>query len=154
MAGFFLSRLGHAHRVGAHVGDEAYPLTGTDVLALIESLGDGHGLFGRKAQPSAAFLLKSAGPKRRRRLPAPLTLGYLVYNIDRAFKIVDDTLGFGLVLKVGVLAPDFDQFCDEGLGLLFVRGVLLLEFCFNGPILNWYECLDLSLALTDQAQCH
>ena len=49
--------LGDAHGVSTHVGDETYT-GGTDVHALVELLGNLHGLAGGEAQPIRRRLLQ------------------------------------------------------------------------------------------------
>src|SRR2546429_1120439 len=57
-------RIGHAYRVGAHVGDEAHGALLPDLDPLVQLLGEPHRDRGREAQLLGGFLLQGAGAKR------------------------------------------------------------------------------------------
>ena len=56
--------VGNAEAVGSHVGDQADRAGAVDVDALVELLGDLHGLLAREPQPDDGLLLESAGLER------------------------------------------------------------------------------------------
>ncbi len=149
---FGLGCFRHVNRVGAHVSDEAHPLTTADVLARIQRLGDGHRLFRGEAQFTAGLLLQGAGHERRGRAAADLAAGDLLHYIDRALQIIHDGLGIGLILQVRVLATDLEQPGDKALGLPLGLRLLLSQLRLDGPVLDRHEGLYLALPLTDQAQ--
>ena len=72
LRGLLQGLLGHGHRVGAHVGDQAHALAAAQVDALVELLGDAHGPLRREAQAIGGRLLQRRGDERRGRTLARL----------------------------------------------------------------------------------
>ena len=64
--------VGQAHAVGTDVGDQAQRAAALDVHALVELLGDLHGLARGEAQLAAGLLLQVRGGERRSRMLVPL----------------------------------------------------------------------------------
>ena len=65
LAGLLLRLRGHAHRVGAHVGDETDRALVAELDALVELLGQHHRLLGREVELAARVLLQRGGDERR-----------------------------------------------------------------------------------------
>ncbi len=103
--------------VGPHIGDEADRLA-VDVDALIEPLGDAHGVRGGKAELAARFLLQRRGGEGRGRI-APAGFRLDVRDGEgRAFERLLEGLGFGALADVeplDLLAIGTDETRLEGL---------------------------------------
>ena len=83
-----------AHRVGAHVGDEA---DGLAADSFVELLGDAHGTRGAHAEPVARRLLEGAGGERRHGPAALLALRHRSDGELRALECRREAVGRGFV---------------------------------------------------------
>ena len=131
---------GHVDAVGPHIGDQP---------SLIEALGCRHAGLGAHAQLAAGLLLQGRGHERRPRIAAgglgrdrddpQIAAGHRAERHGRLF-------GGGQVEAFEPLSGQLDQ-----AGVIFIAtgrrqpGV-------DGPVFTGAECLDLHLAVHDQAQ--
>src|SRR6185437_1451853 len=137
--------------VGAHVGDES-DLALADVDALVQLLGDAHGLLRAEAQFARGFLLQRGGREGRGGIALAL----------RAVHGQHGQLALGGFLKraLDVARSDFGrkaELLDFGYQVLdqLARKFLLrmFELGVDGPIFARDEGGDFVFALADHAQC-
>jgi hypothetical protein len=91
---------GQRHRVGAHVGDEAYGAF-AEIHAFIQLLRQPHGALRRETQLAGGFLLQRGGGEWRRRIALALLA---VDGIDGELAsggLVERGLGFARIAFVG-----------------------------------------------------
>ena len=146
------------HRVGPHVGDEADLALAGEVHALVQLLGDPHGLARGEPELAGGLLLEGGGGERRGRGPLDLLLANLQDAEGGVPQALDVLLGLLLggedvALLVGgggqLLLPDLDQPGQEW-ALLRLRR----EPGVDAPVLLGLERLDLPFAVDDQPQRH
>ena len=147
LAGLLDRRIRDAHRVGAHVGDEADRSLLTQLDALVQLLRGAHRAAGGEAELLGRFLLHRAGRERRRRLAAALAGGNRRHDKRQLLDFGDDgaRCGFGFDLRLVPL---------ELLEPRLERLAVLLQVGGNGPVLLRDELPDFFLALDDQPQRH
>src|SRR6185295_8943882 len=140
--------LGHAGRVGAHVGDETGRAAVADLAPFVEPLGEGHGALDGEAVPPRRFLLQAAGDERRRRtLPRLLAL-HLGDDEAAAFQIADDARRLLAVVDFGLAAFDAVQAGVED------RRLGGLEIGAEQPVFLGAEGLDRGLPVADHLEGH
>ena len=143
-----LGLLGHPHRVGAHVGDQAHRALRSELDALVELLGQHHRLLGREVELAAGVLLQGGRDERRGRVAPPLAPGHRLHPPLLAVEGGHHRERLGLRGQVGLLAAYLAQ------GRLELRRLLGPEASVERPVLGRDEGLDLALALGDQAHRH
>ena len=137
----------HLRRVGTHVGDQADgSLFAAEIDAFIQTLGDHHRPLDAEAQLARGVLLELAGGEGRGRT-APALARFNRTNrpvglLQRGFYL----LGFLAVGNRRLLVANADKTGVEG------RRLLPLQMRVDGPVLFLIKCLDLALALDDEAQ--
>ena len=133
------------HRIGAHVGDEAHRLPGPQVDALVELLGQHHGLLGGEPQLADGLLLQLARRERGRRVLADGLLLDLLHDEGRTVDFVQDLPGRRFVRYADLLLALFDELGGKR------RGRVALQVGRDRPVLLGLEGLDRALALADDA---
>jgi hypothetical protein len=146
-----VDRLGHdRHAVGSHVGDEADGLA-VEIHALIEALGDLHGLLGGEAQLARGVHLQRRGGERREGVALH---GFLLDRDHAELALLDrrlDGRSLGLRLDVELFQGGAGDGVEPGRELLSPSGG---EQRLDGPVFLASEGLDLGLAVADEAQRH
>ena len=136
--------------VRSHIGDEADGLS-AQVDALVEALGDLHGLLGREPELAGGVHLQRRGCKRRERVALH---GLLVDRDDAELALLDrrlDGVRIRSVLDIELFqrgAVDSVEPSRELLGSCRRHGG------FDRPVFLAAEGLDLCLAVADEAQRH
>ena len=140
--------LGEALGVGTHIGNETHGADAGDLHALIELLGQGHGLLGRHAQLPGGLLLEGGGDKGRR--GRPLFLGALDAENPElpALQGGGDGLGLGLAVKLPLLGVPVEP-GRKAAGLLHP-----VQVHVDGPVLLGDKGPDLVLPVHHQPCGH
>ena len=138
----------HPHGVGAHVGDQADGAFAAELDALVELLGEHHGLLRREVELAARLLLERRGDEGRGGIPSPLPARDALDPPGGAVEPGHDLEGLGLGGQARLLTLDLTEGGRE------VGRVLALEPRMQRPVLGGHEGLDLALALRDQAHGH
>jgi len=134
---------GHADGVGAHVGDQPHGAFLAELDALVELLGDHHGLLGREAEPARGLLLELARREGGQRVALRLLALDGAHREGRCLEPLDQFPGLGVACDLGLLPRDLDEPGLEG------RRVGPLEGRRDRPVLLGREVADLLLALAD-----
>ena len=148
--------VGDVHRVGPHIGDEPDRTLARKVDALVQALGERHGLAGAEPQLAGGLLLQRRGRERRRRGSLALLLldlGHAVGGTVQAFHVLR-----GIRLRAQVNALLVRSGGDLALGDLHQASHESLLWPLIGrqpdvdaPILDGVERGDLTLAFNDQS---
>ena len=88
--------------IRTQVCDQAHSALSLDIHALVQLLGDPHGLLSGEIQHLGGFLLQGTGGERNRRLLAAFSVLYIFHHI-----ILSLQLGQDLVLLVFFMNGDF-----------------------------------------------
>src|SRR5438132_4092913 len=144
LPGFFRGLRRDPGGVSAHVGDQADRPFLADVHALVELLGQGHGLLGAEAQLARRFLLQPAGDEGRDRIALLLLALDRLHDEGLVPDCRHDALGFLGCADVRLLAVDAMELGLEG------RRVLAGQRRRDGPVLLRAEGFALALAVADQ----
>ena len=138
--------LGQAEGVGTHIGDQTHRSLSSDVHALIELLGDGHGAGGGHIQLAGGLLLEGGGGEGGRgvaQLVLPLHLG----DSERlARHRLDHSVRLRLAVQLHLLLPTVEHGLEPA-----QIGAHPAQIGLDGPVLLGLEGADLLLPLHDQA---
>ena len=135
--------------VGTQVGDQAYRALPLYVHALVELLGQAHGLLGGEVQGPAGLLLEGGCGKGQGRLLVPLSLLHLPDGVFRAFQGSHDPVGLLLAGYAFLFAYTSVVLRADGLLL-----PLHVQVHVQGPVFLRDEGVDLLLPVADDAQGH
>ena len=144
-SGFRQGLAGNPDGVGSHVGDEPDGAFLAQFDALVELLGDHHGLLGREVQPARGFLLQLARREGRKRVSLRLLALDAAHREGGAPEGLDDSLGLGVVGYLGLLAPDLRELGFER------RRVGAFEGRRDRPVLFRLEVQDFLFTLADDS---
>src|SRR3989454_10033661 len=148
LLGFFGRLAGDPGGVGSHVGDQPERPLLADVHALVELLGQGHGLLGAEAQLARRLLLEPARDEGRYRIAFLLLALDGLHDEGLVPDRRHDALGLLGRADARLLAVDAMELGLEG------RRVLPGQRRRNGPVLLRAEGLALALAVADQLDGH
>ena len=151
-------RFGDGHRVGPHIGDEAYGALARKIDALVQALGHRHRLARAEAELAGGLLLQRRRGEGRGGRALPLLLLDLRDAVVRTVQPFDVGGGVGLgpeqdpllVGRGGELALGHLGQAGGERGL----GILRREADVDAPVFDRVERRDLTLALDDQPDCH
>ena len=102
--------VGEARGVGAHVGDERRLALLAEVHALVEPLGERHGLLGGEVEPVGRLLLQLGGDERRgRRCGGARGAPPSRPVKSRLLQLLEERVGGRLVGELGLLAVQLRQ---------------------------------------------
>ena len=142
---------GQVHRVGAHVRDQPAPYAVSHIHALVEPLGDPHGVLGGKAEPAGRFLLQRRGNERRGGVPPALLFPHLLHDQfpPGVLEQAAAHLARGFAVRDAELRQFFAAVAGQAAGenTVGMGGVRL-----DGPVFPGLEAFDLFFALHDHAQ--
>ena len=141
------SFVGDAGGVGSDVGDQTLTALAGDFHALVELLGDLHGLLGGEAQLAAGLLLEVRGGEGCGGELAALALLDDGHAERRVPAGVHHGLGLLLVVQLGLVAAEAGEASAD---LRLADG----EGRGDGPVLLGHEDIDLLLAVADHLRGH
>ncbi len=142
LAHFRQRLVGHAGRVGAHVGDEPDRAFPRQLDPLVELLGEQHRLLDGEARG----LLQLAGDKRRRGRLSPLLRGDAAHHPARPLEVGQNLTNLGLARQPDRVVALAQQPRVE------LRGRRGRQAGGQMPVLLGDEVLDLPLAVADELQ--
>jgi hypothetical protein len=148
LAGRVAGLVGHAHRVGTHVGDQRRGAAFTQLHAFVETLGHGHGPLGVEAELVAGVLLQGGRDEGRARVALAFLFGHVLDQEGPAGDAPFQGQGRALVADDSLGAVDLPQVGLEGRG----RGALQRDL--ENPVLLGNKGLAFALAVHDEAQGH
>ncbi len=136
--------VGHARRIGAHVGDQSDQSLATQLDAFIQPLREAHRALHAEAQLARGLLLQSRGDERRDRVPLLLPRGHRLDDVGDTVELGDDRVRRLLLADFRRLAIDLGQARRQNGRLL--GGQIDVE----SPVLFLFERADQPLPLDDQ----
>ena len=141
-----------ADTVRAQIGDQGDRALSLDLDALVELLGDPHGLLGGEVQDAAGLLLEGGGRKRKGGLARPFGPLHFADGEGRTIQAVHDPHGLLPYLQVdaGGFSVRSDLSVIACLQGLFAAGSR--KGGLQGPVFLGNEGIDFILAVPDHAQ--
>ena len=147
-----LGLVGDAHAVRSQIGDQGDRSLALYLDALVELLGDPHGLLGGEVEDLAGLLLERGGREGQGLFPGPLGPADLPDGEGSSLQSPGDPQGILLFFQVDpdrlTVLPDLAVI----MGRQGLFAALDIEDCVQGPVFLWYEGVDLVLPVPDHAQ--